>query len=284
MTDYQTNYEGRFDGSLPNALGTTQSDQFTGTRPQLVDEDGDAFPGYAALDEKWQRFDPAGDVLTFAGVNTRAQMAEVLNAGVKNFVGFFQSLPLPAATGEVIERALYGRSSLSMSGENVAANVSGNYGGLFLADGDLGTDPETTTLHVCGVGALRGALDDTGLTGFGVLPVAATFVAFDALPGNPGAQSEAGVNVFWRIRTRQTCTAPATFTSEAQIDASANGADWMTVCLLPTAAALRVSFGFGVWCNDGFPGTLYQHMVQVVDQGFDDLATKIGDTLRLGPI
>jgi hypothetical protein len=282
MTDYQTNYETRYDGSLPNSLGTGQSDQFTGTRPQLFDDGGLPVDGYAELDQKWQLFDPLGTVLDFAGVNCRTQMAEVHNSGIKNLVGFYQQLPLPVAVGDVVERVIYGRSIVTDDGSNTATNASSNFAGIFLADGNLATDPDTTALTLAGV-----AIQRTDLTvipvGFGSLGVIAGFVTFDALP-NLIADAELVMSPFWRIRTRQSCTAPATFLSEAVIDISLSGADWNPLWPLATLTTLRTSFGMGIWCNDTFPGRLLQNFVEVLDQAFDDPGTLIGNTLRIGPV
>jgi hypothetical protein len=288
MTIYTANYESAYSGNQPGR-GTVLGDTFVANRPQLKIA-GVPVPGFAALSSDWRSFDPnGGATLAFAGIDTRLQMAKVGANGQKTVCGLYKQLPLPTATGQSVELAIYGSALITEFDNDDASTgplLQGVYAGLMVGD-DLLADPSGSDIVMLGASVQRGDLSDAPTT-FSTFTAAAQWLAFDDLPtllianDIQTGRSYTEAARYVRIRLRQRCTAPATFTSELACDVSESGAAWNCAAVVPSIPRLRKSVGFGIWCQTGARASLLLNFIDIVSQPYTDQASRIGGPLQFG--
>lgn len=282
---YQSGFDGGYSATRQDTFGNVLDDDFQNARPQHT-VGGAPTIGFAALADKWKRWDPAG-VLDFAGVDTRLQMLLLRSSGDKQWCGVHQPLPVPSAAGESVECVIYARTMLATIGDTPIGDGIPDLGpipfGLFLA-GDLSGMPDTAPLTALGPQVFR----EGGISSGYVLVT--DYIAYDGSGYTTGGAAEGPfpAATYYRVRLRQTRDTEGTFSAEVAFEFGAVGNDWFPLCQYAAQgnsdSPVYRSVGLGLRSYDHQSAAAYFDLFRVVPQAYGDTAPTLGGVNATGGV
>lgn len=198
-------------GDVPPLHPTPYNDEFDAQQPTEN-------VAWVQPASKWVPWDPGG-VMTFALIDPRIRMLEVMGEGEKQWYGRYQALPVPAV-GSFAVYHLYARALNSRI--NTGNNFADQLFGMVLAE-DLETDPETSTMF-----SIHSRLARIGTVMEGNTQ-ATEWAGYDSIALPDGEINCGWPMQYFRARVSTDVTPGPTYNTEIRMDASADGIGWQPV-------------------------------------------------------
>jgi hypothetical protein len=299
MSNYrQPRYEAPYSARNVSLIGTSRTDNFTQTSPQLLDEDDVPVPGYASFDERWASGSWFSDTINVCAIDTQLHMAQ-LGVDVPYSAGggsawLLQQMPYPEAPGQLIEYAIYARSLFGPTHQQQQNNDGDSFNRIFDAfNHGLYYGP---TLPDESGGYLLGQQMGLEASSGDIYTECGMYSVENGKP-DWWYLMEGQLATYYRVRVRILAGEdPAFGLVSLASDIGFTGLDWLTLDeftsqneviaeIAPRYAGLFVS---------GFPSDSLEYGVfrpsmlceffRVVDQPYDEVATRIGGNIQLGSV